>query len=130
MEVQFDHPIFSGTEDEFWNDITLAPECSDPEVGSFITENKSAIIEKAIEVLEEFLKSEIIGDSPIEPDEFLFRLFENQHRGFITYLNFILPSSKDHDSDSWWVMVACPNPFAGLPKHALFNVWRLGWDCQ
>jgi len=105
------HPLFSEDAEELWIDISLvADSVEDKELASIVIEDRERVIARAVEVLGRFLKNDdrevwksAVSDHWILP-------CDDKSRGYYTYLQFAL----DHDrasSDSWWVIVACPQPF-------------------
>jgi len=124
--LHLDHPIYSGSE-EFW----LATDAiEDEHLRSFVAEHKTQFLRRAMEVLKQYLTSEICGAGSTEPD-FLVRPWQDEKSGFSVYITLRFDSSSRADSDSWWVILGCPHPFDDrMPNGLKFNVWSFGWFCQ
>lgn len=125
--MHLDHPIYSGTEEEFWIAIDSI---EDDRLHDFVTRHESHYLERAMAVLGDFLKPEILTTLYIEPDH-LIRPWHNETSGVSVYLTVRSDSPVPGDSDSWWIILACPQPFYDvIPAKNKFNVWSFGWFCQ
>ena len=120
------HPLFSDDADAVWIDISLVLEgVWDEELASLIVSDRDEVIACATDVLGTFLKNDnrdawkaAVSDHWVLPRD-------DGIQGYYTYLHFAFDDDRSA-SDSWWVIVACPQPF--IAKN--YNVWRFGWESQ
>ena len=125
-EMNPPHPLFVDGAETQWIDISLVEdEVDDVELANLIASDREEVVACATDVLAMFLKNDdrdawksALSDHWILPRN-------DQSRGYYTYLEFTFEDDRTC-SDSWWVVVACPQPF--LAKS--YNVWRFGWECQ
>ena len=120
------HPLFSDDAEDHWIDISIASdEVEDGELAKLIATDQEEVISCATDVLSTFLKNDVRASWKSALSEHLVLPKDDGSRGYYTYLEFGFDDDRA-SSDSWWVVIACPQPF--LAKS--YNVWRFGWECQ
>ena len=129
MTVHRDHPYFSGTEAE-WVPITNVSLLGDEVLAEIVVAEQDRIAQCCTRILGKFVHQELIVTGTLTPQEFLIKPMGNPQRGFVSYLDFILPSSQPCDSDSWWIIVGCPDTTKTFFPEIQYNPWSLGWFCQ
>ena len=125
-----DHPVFGDADPNAWVDIEQIDSCGDPKLTVLIKTEREEIVSSATKVLISFLDKSIeeFKHQP-ELSDFLVRFLKNDHNTFQVYLEFTFTSHLNQnrpESDSWWVIIACPKPMS-LKK---YNVCNFGWYCQ
>tara|TARA_R100000027_G_scaffold67523_2_gene66683 strand:+ start:97 stop:483 length:387 start_codon:yes stop_codon:yes gene_type:complete len=128
--MNFDHPLFSGTEDELWTSIDAIEDLGDSELSDIIENETSHIISKASDTFRSFIKDDIVGIGDLELEDFLVRPMKNQRKGFLAYLHFSFPAKEPHDSDSWWIILGCSDSTIEASSKPKYYPWSFGWFCQ
>ena len=132
--AHLDHPIYSCTEETLWTNVAERSDVmpiEDSLLQEFVDRFLPSTIAAAHRVMRTLIHESVISTKPPAPQTILVRAVGDGSPGCLTYMDFTMPNSGRSDSDSWWVIVACPRPFdTSLPDHAKFPVWSLGWFAQ
>ena len=129
MRTSLDHPVFSGTEAE-WYSVEDLCALNDKMLADTIHAEQNRIAQYCTQIFASFIQPELLGTETLVPIEFLIKPMENEKRGFVSYLEFRLPSSQRCDSDSWWMIVGCPDTTKTVVPEIRYYPWSFGWFCQ
>ena len=124
------HPLFAESDDDGWIDISIVDqEVKDRELASLIMRDRDRVFEATIDVLKHFLRIPIPADISERIRDHYVSIREDKSRGYYSYLELDLEDDRS-SSDSWWVIIACLQPFHRAFEKPQYSVWRFGWECQ
>ena len=129
MSSPLDHPVYSDTEAD-WHSIEDLSAIDDNTLAEIVLAERENIAEYCTRIFRTFIKEEIVGRQSLVPNDILIKPMGNDNRGFVAYVDFVFPTSQRYDSDSWWMIVGCPDTTKTVFPDIRLNPWSFGWFCQ